>query len=192
MALVAPTRRTVPDFQTPQKVQIVNLDADRTLEAQFNPTDLEEQIGASYTKLTVPGLSHQVVQYTNTENATYSFELFMDATPLGVQGLDLILEARKFLYAACHPKATPGRLVGEGTPRLLLIWPGILSIKCVLTKLQFRHTRFNKLLEPTAYTANVTLEEIRSSLVTMEDILAHGTKGSNPVVDLDALDPTGD
>ena len=202
MALVIPVRKpargipvqqkSIADVQAPQKVQLVNIEVDKTLDAQFNPTEFEEQLGVNYSKMTVPGLSHQVIQYTNTENVSYSLELFFDATDLGIQGSARILESRRFLYAACHPLATPGRIVGGGAPRILFIWPDMISLMCVMTKLSFKYTRFNKYLGPTAYTANVTLEEIRSSLVTMEEVLENGTTrgGIGRTVDLD--EATGD
>lgn len=181
------------DYSAPQRATLVNMALDQTLEAQFNPTELQETIGVNYARLVVPGLSHQVMQYVHTENVTYDFELFYDATDLGIQGVEAIIDARNFLYAACHPKALPGRIVGGGAPQILFVWPNMVSLMCVMTKLQFRYTRFNKVLEPTAYTANVTLEEVRASLVSMEDVARFGTQrgGFGRTIDLDLPDPTG-
>jgi hypothetical protein len=178
------------DFQSPQHALLVNLALGETLAAQFNPTELEESMGVNYSRLTVPGLSHQVMQYVHTENVTYSFDLFFDATDYGTEGPDRITTSRNFLYAACHPKATPGRIVGAGAPELLFVWPNMISLVCLLTKLNFRYTRFNKLLMPTAYTATVTLEELRSSIVTMEDVSTFGTRRG--AAGTDRANPTGD
>ena len=183
------------DFQpATSRAELVNLSVDESLIVQFNPTELEESLGVNYSRMTVPGLSHQILQYVNTENVAFNFSLFWDATDLGIQGVEFILAARKFLYAACHPKATPGNIIGAGAPQILFLWPNMVSLMCVMTKLQFRYTRFNKFAEPTAYTASVTLEEVRTSLVSMEDVSSLGTLrgGFGSTIDLDQPDPTGD
>jgi len=159
----------------PAVMLIVNLVTNQTLDPQFNPTEFEEKLGAAWSKLAVPGLSHQVKQFANTLDVTYDFELFYRVADGGAKELKRVRDARTFLYAACHPRAQTSGLNGAGPPRLLFVWPGLISLNCVITQLTFKYTMFNKSGDPIAYNAKVTLEEIRDSLVTMEDVLAGGT-----------------
>jgi hypothetical protein len=160
----------------PATMLLVNLVTNATLQPQFNPTEFEEKLGAAWSKLAVPGLSHQVKQFGNTLDVTFDFELFYRVADGGPTELKRVLDARTFLYAACHPRSQTSTLNGAGPPRLLFVWPGLISLNCVITGLAFKYTMFNTNGNPIAYSAKVTLEEIRDSLVTMEDIISQGTQ----------------
>lgn len=164
---------------------LVNVITNAFIEAQFNPTEFEEQLGVNYARQTVPGLSHQVKQFINTEDVKYQFELFYQCADSGTFGLERMLTARKFLYAACHPWRADGINRG-GAPRILFIWPKLISLTCVITSLKFKYTRFNIEGDPVAFTATVGLEEIRDVFVSMEDITDLGTQRS--IRDLGSID----
>ena len=154
-------------------MQLFNTANDTYLPAQFNPSGFEESLGANYSRQQVLGLSHQVKQFSNTEDTKFTFSLFHRATDGGRAELDRILFARTFLRASCHPRQANTLKTG-GAPRLLFIWPTFLVFECVLTSVRFKYTQFNFRGEPTAYTADVTLEEVRDMLVTMQDVLDGG------------------
>lgn len=160
----------------PATMLLVNLANNQTLQPQFNPTEFEEKLGATWAKLAVPGLSHQVKQFSNTIDVTYDFELFYRVSDGGPDELKRVLQARLFLYAACHPRASATTINGAGPPRLLFVWPELISLSCVITALSFKYTMFNRNGNPIAYTAKVTLEEIRDVMITMEEVLAEGTQ----------------
>lgn len=155
---------------------LVNLSNNVTLEPQFNPTEFEEKLGSVWSRQAIPGLSHQVKQFGNTVDVTYDFELFYRVSDGGDAELQRVKTARLFLYAACHPRAAATAIPSAGPPRLLFVWPGLITLSCVVTALAFKYTRFNSNGDPVAYTAKVTLEEIRDVMVSMEDILVKGTQ----------------
>ena len=164
-------------FFQPAHVSLVNLSTNELLEVQYNPTELEELIGAVYAKQTVPGLSHQVQQFINTENMRFTLELFFQATNSGEAGAERLAVARKFFIAVCHPRGTGGvGSLGRGAPRVLFVWPEMISLTCVVHSVRMRHTKFKPTGASTVYTANVELEEIRDVFVSSEDITRAGTQ----------------
>lgn len=165
---------------------LVNMVTGDARTAQFNPTELEEALGATYAKHQVPGLSHQRKHFINTDDVTFNFELFYHAMSGKASDLQAILDDRKFLYALAHPRRAGGISKG-GAPRALFIWPTFISLTCVITKLTFKYTHFNSAGSPTRWSARVTLEEIRDEFVGMDDILAQGTQRA-PGADDDEVD----
>jgi hypothetical protein len=160
------------------RMVLVNMVTGDARTPQFNPSEFEEKLGATYADLQVPGLSHKVQHFINTENVKYSFDLMyhcLDGS--GPDGLAAILEDRKFLYALVHPWRADGIKRG-GAPRVLFIWPKLISLTCVVKSLSFKYTMFNLEGSPIAYNAKVELEEIRDVFVGMDDILAQGTQRS--------------
>ena len=171
---------TIADHvQRAPKVTFINMSTNEVLEAQFNPSTFDEDIAVNYAALTVPGLSHQVLQFIHTNNMKYGFELFFHAVNGGPTELERIREARKFLLSVCHPRQATTILRG-GAPRVLFVWPGIVALSCVVRSLKFKHNRFNKLAEPIAFLVKVMLEEIRDLSVSSAEIRATGTQRGAP------------
>jgi hypothetical protein len=169
------------------RMVLVNMVTGEARTPQFNPAEFEEKLGATYADLQVPGLSHKVKHFINTENTAYSFELFyhcLDGS--GAAGLKAILDDRKFLHALVHPWRSDGIKRG-GAPRTLFIWPKLISLTCIVKTLTFKYTMFNQEGSPVAYTAKVELEEIRDVFVGMDDILNLGTQraDANGVIAVD-------
>jgi len=69
-------------------------------------------------------------------------------------------------------------VVGGGPPRALFVWPGVISLTCVLTALSFKYDRFNLEGTPVQFTAKVTLEETRDVRLLSEEVLADGSQRS--------------
>lgn len=61
--------------QTPARMSISNIATGDAVEAQFNPTELEELLEVNWTRHVVPGLSHQPLQFVHTGNARFQLEL---------------------------------------------------------------------------------------------------------------------
>lgn len=165
-------------YETPPRMTIVNLHTQDQLEAQFNPSEFSETIGAKYGEEVVPGLSHPVRQFINTEAEGLDIALYFDAITAGVAQQERNLWARKFLMAACYPRRMASNLRSAGAPRLLFVWPGLISITCTLDKAKFGYMRFNTDASPVVFTAQCTLTEIRDTLLTCEDVLDVGTERS--------------
>lgn len=162
-------------------VTLVNVRTNEVLEMQFNPTGLEEKIGATYARQTVPGLSHQVLQFVNTNNNIYRTELFYESANSGPAGQARILDARLFLMSVCSPRRSGGAIRTAGAPRIMLVWPGFFSVTCVLTDATFQYSRMNISNVPCTFIAQITLEEIRDVMVTSEEIRLRGPSAGQGV-----------
>lgn len=167
----------------PQRVSLTNLATGEGWVAMFNPTSFSESVGVNYNRQNVPGLSHQPLQYGSTDNYKFELALFYRGASTDLvnpftqaavkdkrpKGLSDILEMRKFLQALCYPvQATT--VGGGGPPRVLVVWPSILTLVCVVTSLKFTNSRFNIEGTPVEYVADVSFEEIRDDRITMDEV----------------------
>lgn len=163
--------------QRPDRMTITNLKTGATVEMQYNPTEVEESLDVTYAKQTVPGLSHKITQYTNTENLALKFDLAFDglANPKQFDSFSAV-QARLFLMSMCYP-SRGATTVRTGAPaRALFVWPNLYTLTTVITKLGIKFTRFALDGMPTAFAASMNIEEIRDVRLTAEDILASGTQ----------------
>jgi hypothetical protein len=164
--------------QKPKRMSIANVATGDSIDAQFNPSELEEMLDVNWARQTVPGLSHQPLQFVNTGNTKMSFELRFEAQD-PTTTLDRLLRDRRFLQSLCYPRRGASTVIGGGPPRALFIWPKIVSLTCVVTGLAFRYTRFNLDGTPIEFACRVSLEEIRDVRLFSEDVLNDGTQRSS-------------
>ena len=165
------------------------------IEALFNPSVIEEHIGVKYGGQVVPGMSHTVLQYSHTENheidmdlrflvdsdLRYGFNAFDDVgigtnTPGTSKTLDTVLEARRFLMAMCYPRSNEHTVAGGAPSRVLVLWPGLLALVCVIKDVKFKHQQFNVHGQPVDMIADVKFVEIRDSRLTAERVAYQGTE----------------
>jgi hypothetical protein len=163
--------------QRPARMSIANVATGQSVDAQFNPADFEEALEVNWARQTVPGLSHQPLQFVNTGNAKFTLELNFEVQD-PTTDLEQIHFARRFLQSLCYPRRGAEDVIGGGPPRALFVWPGVISLTCVLTALSFKYGRFNLDGMPVQFTAKVTLEEIRDVRLLSEDVLADGSQRS--------------
>jgi Contractile injection system tube protein len=163
--------------QTPARMSIANVSSGESVEAQFNPTEFEEALEVNWARQTVPGLSHQPLQFVNTGNAKFTLELNFEVQD-PTSDLEQIHRARRFLQSLCYPRRGAGDVIGGGPPRVLFIWPNVASLTCVINTLSFKYGRFNLDGTPVQFTAKVNLEEIRDVRLVSEDVLASGSQRS--------------
>lgn len=163
--------------QRPARMSIANVSSGESVEAQFNPTELEEALEINWARLAVPGLSHQPLQFVHTGNTKFTLELnFEVQDPTAT--LDRIHFSRRFFQSLCYPRRGAEDVIGGGPPRALFVWPNVISLTCVVTALSFKYGRFNLEGTPIQFTAKLTLEEIRDVRLASEDVLADGTQRS--------------
>ncbi|MCA3010775.1 MAG: peptidoglycan-binding protein, partial [Myxococcaceae bacterium] len=55
-------------------------------------------------------------------------------------------------------------------PRVLLIWPNVVTIECVVASVDFQYRQFAVDSTLLAYAASVTFEEVLDRRVTSEDL----------------------
>lgn len=173
------------DNANPQKagVFLINtVDPSQTIRAQYNPTEFTEALAVNYARLAPRGLSHEVLQYSNTGNLGFSFELFFNANDADTGGVantaaqvSKNLETRKLLHSWCYPRRTARGLSGVGPPRILFVWPSVVTLTTVITSLEINHTRFAKNMKPIEFRAVVALEEIRDFKILSDEVLSLGT-----------------
>lgn len=154
--------------QTPPKLLFANLVSGDELEVQFNPTQLMEQIEVNWARQTVPGQSHEPLQYVNTANFKIDIELFFRA--ISKDELANIHRARRQILSWAYPRDVEGDVVGGGAPRILVYWPGMLTLTCVLASAELIHERFNKDAKSVQYRARLQLEEIRDVRLHFDEV----------------------
>jgi len=153
---------------TPPKLLFANLVSADELEAQFNPTQLMEQIEANWSRQTVPGQSHEPMQFVNTANFKLDIELFFRA--VNKTELEAIHRARRQILSWAYPRDIEGDISGGGAPRILVYWPGMLSLTCVMTSTSIVHQRFNKNGRSVQFTCRLQLEEIRDTRLHFDEV----------------------
>ena len=163
--------------ERPARMSIANVATGESVEAQFNPSEFEEALEVNWTRQTVPGLSHQPLQFVNTGNVKFTLELNFEVQDPSTD-LDTIHQGRRFLQSLCYPRRGAEDVVGGGPPRALFVWPNVISLSCVVTALSFKYGRFNLDGTPVQFTAKVTLEEIRDVRLLSEEVLADGSQRS--------------
>lgn len=158
---------------TPEAMTIVNLNTQEELKAQFNPEEVQENIGATYAKQAVPGLSHTVKQFVHTNDTAIAFTL-MWSSHGGPAAHAYANYARRFLQAAHFPRRVAGSIARGGPPRLLFVWPQMYSLTSVMMTCQFNYKAFNFKGAPIIFSAQVALEEIRDGFLSSEDVMEAG------------------
>lgn len=162
---------------SPARMSMARLTApSETLEAQFNPTELEEKISVNYDELAVLGLSHMPLQYSQTGNLVLPFELAFRVFDDRGNRQDDLAYARRFLYSLCFPSRTAADVTSGAPPRVLFVWPTLLTITAVVTELSWKHTLFNKSGTPIHSAAKITVKQIRDVRMFSEDVLAVGMR----------------
>jgi len=155
----------------PPRCTLVNLTSGEELVCLANPTELTETIAVNWNRVAVPGLSHQVLQFGSTNNRQLTgVELYFDRFLLAEepQAPDL-LTFRNFLLALTVPLAAAGGAPPAAPPRMLFVWPQLLTMECVVASVELRYQRFALDGSVLAYTAALELEEILDVRVTSED-----------------------
>jgi len=159
----------------PPRMTITNVASGDFIEAQVNPPEFEESQEANFNRQTVPGLSHQVMQFTNTNN--YKLELELEYLLEKVSDMTSGYKARNFLFSCLHPRKG-STVTSGGPPRVLFVWPQMVSLTCFLTKVTIKHDRFNKQAKSYHFKAKISLEEVRDVRLLSEDVMSGGMQRS--------------
>jgi len=172
-------------LRTPPRVSFTDLSSGTTVEAQFNPTELVERLSATWQELDVPGLSHQPLNFSHTGNETFIMTLRFRAQDQAE--LDRIHTARRFLKSLCVPVGGADDILGGSPPRVLLVWPQMISMTCILRSVQFTHRIFNRQAKSVEYVAEIQMNEIRDFRITSQEVFEDNQLrfGGIPGVDLE-------
>lgn len=151
---------TVPSLQDALNVKIVrgylqNLDNGRSIEFLFNPLQFAESYRAQYASMDSPGLSHVPVHFVGLDNTKIPLTLMFDelvfldrdsrnekfsrSPARGAQNnVDLV--RRKFLEIIYPRRARQIRAASP--PAVNFYWPRMISMRCRVAALTFRHIQF--------------------------------------------------
>jgi len=139
----------------PPRLVMINLVTSEELEAWANPAQLTETRSAQWNRLAVPGLGYQPLQYAGTTNRQLAdVELAFDRRWAPDADLDV---ARRFLDMLVAPATTE---VASAPPRLLLVWPKLLSLEVVAESVELTHEYIASDGTPLAMRAKLTFEAI--------------------------------
>ena len=156
----------------PPRCVLANVTTGESIECLVNPTQLSEKLQVNWNRLAVLGLSYQVLQFQSTANRQLSgVEFYLSRFFAAEQPGDVnILEFRAFLRALTVPPQGTEDVAGTTPPRVLFIWPEVVTVECVVTSVEFTYKQLavdNTIL---VYTAGVTFEEILDARVTSEEL----------------------
>ena len=153
---------------------LVNVSTAEAMECLFNPTQLTEKLQVNWNHLVVPGLSHQVLQFQSTSNTQLSgIEFYLDRFFATTLGSDTVLgEFRAFLRALTVPVGGTETVATTAPPRVLVIWPEVLTVECVVNSVEFQYRQFGVDGRVLVYTATVGFEAILDVRVTSEELRA--------------------
>jgi hypothetical protein len=150
------------------KMEIWNVQEATSIQVQFNPRKLPEKIQAHFTRHTVPGMSHEPLQYSHTGNQQFTLELVF-AVRSEQDRLD-ISHARRFLLSLLYPWRGH-----TAPPRALLVWPGLVDLTVFVLDFDGGHEHFDPDLNTIWYTCKLTVEEVRDARLYGDDVLRDGT-----------------
>nr|WP_253816562.1 peptidoglycan-binding protein [Myxococcus xanthus] len=142
------------------------------MECLFNPTQLVEKVQVNWNRLAVPGLSHQVLQFQGTSNRQLAgVEFYLDAF-FATQQADTsnVMAFRAFLRALTVPPAGTEGVLATAPPRVLVLWPGVITVECVVASVEFQYRQLAVDGRVLVYTATVTFEEVLDTRVTSEQL----------------------
>lgn len=154
----------------PPRCLLVNVTTGESITCLFNPTQLNEKLQVNWNRLAVPGLSHQVLQFQSTANRQLSgVEFYLDRFFAAAQPGNVdIRDFRAFLRALTVPPGGTSGVVATAPPRVLFIWPNLLTMECVVASVDFQYRQLAVDNAVLVYTATVAFEEILDARVTSE------------------------
>jgi hypothetical protein len=164
----------------PPRGSIRNLVNGEEQDFQFNPQTLEETVEAKYSRAQVHGLSHERMGYTNTGNLKIPIELFISTIAQDLLGQQAssqpsIRTRKAWLQSLAYPASSPDFGL-SGTPRILIIWPNVLTLRGRVTKVSFLHRTFSNVdLKTTVGVAKLDFEEDRDDRILMDEVASIGS-----------------
>ena len=156
----------------PPRCMLVNLTTGEPMECLFNPTQLAEKVQVNWNRLAIPGMSHQLLQFQSTGNRQLGgVEFYLDRLFAADQPTPIdIMDFRAFLRALTVPPAGTQDVLATAPPRVLLVWPKVLTVEAVVSDLEFQYRQVGVDGRVLVYVALVGFEEILDVRVTSEQL----------------------
>ena len=154
---------------------LTKLRTGRTLEAQFNPPELEASMGAVYQELEVLGWSGKPIQFKHSSNLEMEVSLMFDRLTSGGGGGGGAQHESNINFLWSLPLPMRGDSVSSGGPSdVLFVWPKLYSVVCRVTKVSRKDTRFAFDGRSTLATVNLTLTRFSEIRILSEDVERDG------------------
>ncbi|MCG8670588.1 MAG: hypothetical protein MI867_14315, partial [Pseudomonadales bacterium] len=158
----------------PPRITFASLRTGESVEMPFTPEQFQEDITVEYVRQNVLGLSHQPLQYRGTSNHVIpDLEFFFRATSR--EEIERIHNGRRFLLSLCYPPDNANTIRRGGPTRVLFVWPQVVTMTFVITRLSITHEKFNQEGRTTVFRAKLTIEEIRDARLTADEVRERGT-----------------
>lgn len=156
----------------PVRVHLVDTVTADDIEVQFNPMELTRSLGVAYSEHEVAGLGYQPVQYKQTKNQAVRLTLVMRS--LGQEGRKELQRKAAFLESLAYPRDIGGNR-SAAPPPVLLLWPGYVSMTCIVTEWEEVATEFcSETLEPIQVMVSLMLQELRRKTLTSDQVRRNG------------------
>lgn len=158
----------MPTASAPPQMYLRNRVNGEKVQPQGNPPGFSGEVKVAYNRLKIPGLSHQIKQFSNTEDlktTPIEFEYYGD-TEKERDEID-----RQFaIWQSWLLPEQADDIRNGAPPRLLLVWPNVFSLEVVITDFKFNMKEFTpegdiSWLVVTASFEEVSDERILPSLV---------------------------
>lgn len=164
-----------------EKAFLSNLATGTTVAFLINPAQLSEAYEALYARHASPGLSHRRLHYVGNPNATITMSAVYDqlillerAGPGPVPRIDA-RGYRRFLQSLLYPRRSES-LNNASPPPVLFVWPGLISMRVRVIRLNFDHVMFQSGRPlPRIYTVEIELEEEPLERIFSSDVERSGT-----------------
>jgi hypothetical protein len=127
------------------------------MHAAYNPTELKYALQANIGKLHPIGSPSPTLQYGNTDSLEIPLTLEYTALKMRELGLytDLMQPIRWFMsHVVAYDK-------GLSPDPVVFVWPHIMTIDAIITRVDVTHKEFDTLMNPIAYTINISMMELR-------------------------------
>jgi hypothetical protein len=166
------------------------------IKAHLNPSEVERTIKTNWVDVKVPGLTHPIIHYGNTDAQSVKLTLFFDAflfveaflpsekkqkensLAFGVESID---KANRFLEACNYERTQESDGPIDGAPpRMFFFWPNAFSLRCVLESVDFKYLEFAHTGHITRFTADLVLKEVRDDRLSFENVLSKGARRFDP------------
>lgn len=158
----------------------------RSLEFMLNPEQLHYSLSAEWARIAVPGLSHEVLQYSHSASSEISFDLEWSSQEAARRFLSqesgrhrgfarprlsdeenrAIRQRSQFEYFRYHDflaALTVPLDRGFAPSRVALIWPNFLRITAAVTKVEFTIQQWALDGSPMRFVASIDLVEMRTA-----------------------------
>lgn len=85
---------------------------------------------------------------------------------------------RKFLFACCYPMRNTGTIRSAAPSRILVVWPGFMSVSARLTKVVNTNRQFESvdIGRPVLFSMDLSFEVDSPRRIYYEDVVSYGTE----------------